>query len=426
MGLLKRYLERQQEEGWSSVGDKYVCAKCFSDYAISDFVESHPVKCSCDYCGKISDEPLAAEMDEVLSFIAGGINREYDIPENCLPWDGREGGWQIVQPTDGWDLVTDGGWVNEDSDGWEKLLEDLRGSFSDNAYVQRDPLDLSHSERLASSWGAFCHTVKHRTRFVLFKLRRTRKPKHTYYPDDMEGVPVYQILEQIGWLAQDLDLVRHLPRKKVLIRARQHEAGVLPTTAADLGAPPSHMASQSRMSPAGISMFYAADDERTAFLETYDPAASVKVEMSFATFETARKLRILDLTALPLVPSIFDESQYERRHDILFFHELARDISKPIARDGREHYEYVPTQIVAEHFRSVFRDRRRPIDGIAFRSSRKGAGKSYCLFTGPEGCDDRFRDKQAAKFPWNKKHRFVVLRNVVRKSVVSCISGSQS
>jgi hypothetical protein len=174
------------------------------------------------------------------------------------------------------------------------------------------------------------------------------------------------------------------------------------------------------MSPAGIAMFYAAEDEKTAFLETYDPKEAHMCLMTFGRFLTARSLKLLDLTSIPDVPSIFDEARFETREEIIFLHQLAEDISKPIERDDRVHYEYVPTQIVAEYFRSVFKSAREYIDGVAFKSSRKGAGISYCIFTDSNGCFDSFRDKKAPKFSFDKKRRVLVLENVSCKLISNC------
>jgi hypothetical protein len=175
------------------------------------------------------------------------------------------------------------------------------------------------------------------------------------------------------------------------------------------------------MSPAGIPMFYAAANERTAFLETYNPADKRAQHVTFGRFLTARKLRIVDLAAIPPVPSIFDANGFDSRHGLIFLHDLASEISKPIAHDGREHYEYVPTQIVAEYFRSVLKVNGMAIDGIAFRSSRKGAGVSYCVFADRDSCADDFRSKRT-RFLFEKKERLLVLRGINRTTVAQCIA----
>lgn len=64
-----------------------------------------------------------------------------------------------------------------------------------------------------------------------------------------------------------------------------------------------------------------------------------------------------------------------------FLRNFARDIVKSIKRDGREHIEYVPTQILTEYLRWVFRDAsKQPIDGLNFCSSRHDSAKAFALF----------------------------------------------
>lgn len=412
---------RQQEEGWHSVGDKYVCADCISDYAIRDFVQGSARHHTCSYCDLVSNDEVAAPMDDVLAFIAEGFKREYDIPENCLPWDGQEGGWQGITPHDSYDLVSDLEIINWESDGANSLHKDLVSAFSDRQFVRRDPFGLTVSEGLRYSWERFCSTVKHQTRFVLFRIKRKHR-RRFYDPDEEDTVPVHLILERIGGLVEEHSLARDLPRRSALIRARQHKTSLTLTKASELGSPPNEKASQSRMSPAGISMFYGAADQVTAFLETHNPRDTRSRCMTFGRFLTARKLRIVDLTEIPDVPSIFDEDRFYTRQGIIFLQQFAADISKPIERDGREHYAYVPTQVVAEYFRSILMIDGKRMDGIAFRSSRPGAGICYCIFANQAGCFDDFRSSTPRRGRWERKRRCLVLDSVTQYSVAHCVS----
>ncbi len=376
------------EEGWSSVGGS-VCAKCFTDYSIQNFIKTTATECECSYCGKKTKKKLiAAEVDEVLSFISAGFAREYDIPENCLPYDSSEGGWQLVEPEDSYDIFCNLDICSETSGN---LCKDLRNAFSNRMFVPRDPLVLSRADGLKYSWKTFCEHTKHETRFVFFRVKPRRRPKsQAWHPDDeWSGYsPPYQILLGLGEMVKAYRLIKLIPRGTRMIRARQHEATVSCANANDLGSPPKHKASQSRMSPAGIPMFYGAGDESTAFVEIVDVHATAKDTVTFGTFTSTRPLRLLNLTNLPDIPSIFDELNYDSRPPLIFLHHFQRDISEPVQRDGREHYEYVPTQIVAEYFRHVYREGRKRVDGIMFNSSHKGAGICYCIFAGPDACTD--------------------------------------
>ena len=136
-------------------------------------------------------------------------------------------------------------------------------------------------------------------------------------------------------------------------------------------------------------MFYGADNEKTAFVETFEPSAKKEKAMSFATFRSTRPLRLLDLARIPSIPSLFDETRYDDRMSLIFLHGFKRDAVKPVVRDGSEHYEYVPTQIVAEFFRHVFALRGgNRLDGIRFQSSRPGGTICYSLFLGADDCCD--------------------------------------
>jgi hypothetical protein len=130
------------------------------------------------------------------------------------------------------------------------------------------------------------------------------------------------------------------------------------------------------MSPAGIPMFYGSVSEDTALNEVDgDDFATV------ATFSTLQSFKVLDLTRIPRVPSIFDDYQNHLRPAIKFLWDFTEDLSKKIEKDGREHIEYVPTQVATEYFRRVFRGLdEEPLRGIVYPSSRHEGGVSWVLF----------------------------------------------
>lgn len=386
MSYSKRHYERQMEEGWRSIGGA-VCEDCFTDYAIQKFIRANLTERACSYCSRTSESPIAADMDEVLSFISEGFAREYDIPENCLPYESAEGGWQLVDPYDSGDVFQD---LNICTDEGGDLFDDLVSAFSDRQFVDADPLILSKADGLKYSWETFCHLTKHETRFVFFTLKAKSPPDgELVHPDDkwVEYAVPYQILLELDQIVRRHKLLAILPAGAHLIRARQHSASDSYSTASALGSPPKENASQSRMSPAGIPMFYGAADEKTAFIETFDATATNKDAITFGTFEAARPLRLLNLLDLPDIPSIFDEKRYHQRPSLIFVHAFQRDVSAPVNRDGREHYEYVPTQIVAEYFRHIFSDKESQLDGIMFQSSRN-RGICYTIFATAEQCGD--------------------------------------
>jgi hypothetical protein len=91
-----------------------------------------------------------------------------------------------------------------------------------------------------------------------------------------------------------------------------------------------------------------------------------------------------------------------RWQGLKFLHDFSREISSPVEKDGREHIEYVPTQILTEfirvvlgnghpssygyeHFHNLWAG-RESIDGIAYKSSRLASATCYCLFLQNDQC----------------------------------------
>jgi len=78
--------------GYSDVPDKHVCAECFDDYAIKEFINENADENKCSYCSNVSDEPIAIALVEVVDFICQGINTEWENPVESMGWESREGG----------------------------------------------------------------------------------------------------------------------------------------------------------------------------------------------------------------------------------------------------------------------------------------------------------------------------------------------
>jgi len=101
--------------------------------------------------------------------------------------------------------------------------------------------------------------------------------------------------------------------------------------------------------------------------------------LSAGTFRPLRALNLLNLADLPPIPSVFDTERHGMIHSLRFLHAFAADISQPIARDGREHIEYVPTQIVTEYFRRVFRlIDGSSLDGIIYPAREPQVRRRSC------------------------------------------------
>jgi hypothetical protein len=166
-------------------------------------------------------------------------------------------------------------------------------------------------------------------------------------------------------------------------------------------------------------MFYGAGDLQTALKETVDPAtlypravaghlistlpaplvrragplartlgARPAKLVTSGTFMLTKDANLVDLSDIPPVPSIYDEKERRRLRSPLFFPRGFRETSVgELLRNGREHVEYVPTQVVTEYFRHIFatRDGARP-DGIVYPSAQHEDGESLVLFIERQDC----------------------------------------
>lgn len=385
MGYWKDLLIEQQERGYASLGDKFVCARCFSDYALAGFVTENASGKHCDYCGRSSRrKAIAVAIDDVLAEIASGIWSEWGAPEDeGVPYESREGGWQGTVISS-WELFYD---EIEDPFSNDELREDVIGAFGDNQWCQKDFYSLRPEDALLYGWDEFVEIVKHKTRY-LFSLAPDPYSEYRGH----EEIPPSAFLEKIGELIPEISLIRILPAGSKIYRARVHEPLKEYKSAIDLGPPPAQLARFSnRMSPAGISMFYGASDADTAIAETYALRTGEEKVVTVGCFKTAREFSILDLTTLPRVPSIFDSRSRHLRPGLIFMRRFTSEMSTIIEKDGREHIEYVPTQIFTEYIRRLYsHPAYGQIRGIKYKSAQNGH-ECYVLFFASDQCCDIHR-----------------------------------
>lgn len=361
--------------------DLYACPACVNDSYLANVLAANLEDEPCSYCGAAK----AARISIICGEISATILAYYTDPVNVLPYDTREGGFQ-GEDFSASELVAEEfcDWTDR-----ENLLNDVVTAFEDDhkAWCDRDYYGLSHFETLHYSWNDFSEQVKHRTRYLfLQRLDRIR---------ESEGqIPPRKMLNALGKLFKEFDLFCELPQATNLFRVRVIRDGSRPTTAVDLGTPPPKAVTfPNRMSPAGIPMFYAALDEVTAVLETCDPVKDKGNEIAMACFHNKRPLRLLDLTNLPPVPSIFDLRKRSEHPRLAFLKSFESDFTKPVDRETESHTEYVPTQVVTEFVRHRLRTAaNKPVDGILYRSSRSGM-PAVVIFADPKDCGPRNRER---------------------------------
>jgi RES domain-containing protein len=356
--------------------------ECFEDPAIKSFIATHLDAEECSYCNRTGEdgEAVAVSVDDVIEFIEERLAAEFEDPVEQVGWDSGEGGWlgvEVYGSTE--ELFVDalGGFPCSN----DELINDvLEGIGSNREWCQRNPYSLSPRQGLSFGWKRFCELVKHSTRFMFFR--------ETGDDVEPEVVGPGEILERIGKLIQSARMVRMLASDTILYRARTHRIGEPLTTVEQLGPPPEGGKFTNRMNPAGIPMFYGALEKNTALEEVKAVGQTVA---SVGRFALLKSIRVIDLTKLPPVPSIFDDDTPQERAGIGFLREFVRDSTAPIARDDREHLEYVPTQIVTEYFRHRFSyeledGKLSQVYGVLYPSS-KCDGTNAVLFFNQFNCE---------------------------------------
>ena len=143
---------------------------------------------------------------------------------------------------------------------------------------------------------------------------------------------------------------------------------------------------------------------------TADPNASTVV--TIGRFETLRDLRVVDLSDPPPPPSMFDAARRAARQPLMFLGGFAADLSREVTRDGAEHVEYVPTQIVTEYLRDAFDvGSGPPLLGLMYNSARAGGLNNCVLWIANDDACDPEDHPEHEDPPW------LVLRAVERREL---------
>jgi hypothetical protein len=385
MGRAKEWMMEREARGYDDA-EGSICHDCVEDAYLAQWIDENATETICRFCGREADEPIAASFEEFIGVVLDGIRFDWSHPDDeGIMFISREGGYQAS--ISDLDDVLSGYEISDNVSVVEALIE----SIDDNGWVERDYYIGDKSQQLKWGWDKFKRVTKHQTRYLFLSVKN----------GDDSSVPASQMLDAIaGVIASDLgdiEFVKVIGPDTDLVRIRIDSKKF--ETAADIGSPPEKFALQSnRMSPAGIPMFYGALDVDTAKAETFDEAQHLGQTISIGVFRPLRNLHLLDLAELPNIPSVFDAEGHHLIHPLRFLHAFARDLAKPIARDGREHIEYVPTQIVTEYFRRVFRVGKMRLDGLIYRSARHPGGTAVVLFCENAQCVD----PGATSKPWKE------------------------
>ncbi|MCT3704338.1 RES domain-containing protein [Elizabethkingia anophelis] len=350
--------------GLNTIPSKDVCYRHIEKNAIKNYINRNAIPGICDYCGR---NTKVMSLENLLIFVMGTVSHFYTDAVNFLSYNGEEGGYQGIT----YDIKQ----ILEEHFRLEVddfLFEDFYNSLDMNK-IWANELDYGDTpaETLIFSWEYFKDIVKYRSRYYFGMVKDLNSVDYRLMPE--------MILKEIGLYIKNFRLIKKIDINTTIYRCRQHAINDLSVrTQEGMASPPKKYALfPNRMSPAGISMFYGAFEEDTTIVEVVDNNDSDKPCYTTVKFITKNKMNVIDLTALPSIPSRFDERRRKSYYPLIFLHNFANDLAKPVNKDD-VHVDYVPTQIITEYFRfpfsEIFKNR---IDGIIYKSSKNN--KRACV-----------------------------------------------
>lgn len=350
---------------------KRVCFACIGEQYLRGEIRGMGKRAKCSYCGKTRRSYSVGELAErIETTFEQHYIRTSDQPndyQSMLLHD-RESSYEWYRRGE---PVTDA--IMNAADIPQQAAEDIQKVLED----KHDDLELaqmgeetefaddSHYEEKGASdevwqedWRSFENSLKTEARF----FSRTAANHLTSIFDGIDELRTRDERRLVVDAGPGTNF-HTLYRARVFQSDDKLEAALCrPDT--QLGSPPALLAAAGRMNARGISVFYGANDQKTAIAEVRPPVGS---QVVVAQFEIVRKLRLLDLTAVSdvrVTGSIFDLGLAGRMERAVFLRSLSSRITRPVMPDD-ELFEYLVTQAVADFLAT---ESSVPIDGIVFPS----------------------------------------------------------
>jgi hypothetical protein len=297
----------------------------------------------------------------LLEFLVECIELEYAEPHtDFIPYDKEEYAFLDQGESLSYILYDQG--VSCSNQALLDLLDDLSGPAR---YASHYSFIPSYSEHLSEKWIEFTEKVSKYDPLEILKWS-SQKIEREF---ELASIVRYAINEKIvSFVKKNINLYRIRPMES------QFEL-----TAPSLGTPPKTY-QPTRFFPAGSPAFYAAFDLKTALIETYNPDV---LSYAVGRWKSRNDVKVVNLAAIPKVPSLFDNSQNRYRDQIRFMNEFASEISKPVLTGDASNY--VATQL----FFRVLVGTWESIHGLVYWSSKYRRSKCCVLMHQNNQCIER-------------------------------------
>lgn len=345
---------------------KLVCSSCVVDAAVREAVLVLERDAACGYCG--SSEGPFGDDDKVFEYVLRCLYQEYGDPvQEAIFWDKEDGAWIGISELEPWDLLQDAGDPFDDA----SAVAEAFAMSVEHDWFRLDSQVGEYHERLAWGWDSFEKRLIHGPRF-LFSLTEA----------EMGEESAQSLFRFLGEFAAEVEssFVKTCKPKKELYRARAAEEVL--TSAKKLGSPPPKRTGPQRMSAAGVSCFYAAEDPDTAVKEV--PATETQ-QVTVGQWVTTRPLVYADFVDEPELPSLFDYPRSKQRPYTFFVREFVKRISRPADPRIGDANAYLGTQVLAEYLRfGMPVADGHGIDAVRYPSAAPGGGVNWVIFGRPD------------------------------------------
>ena len=343
----------------------FICADCINVESIKVEITKKSAHDLCFYCG--DEKNYIANKEDVFDlfesrFLESVIPLSYCSPmEIGMFYHGSDN----LYVSEVWEMI------DNLEVGSEQLRDDLTehiiGSLNtDETLFVYDDGTLEHNT-YESKWTEFIKSVSH---------------NHRFFNDSAKEFlnSLFAIIQKKGVIIDDV--IHELNPNASMFRARvantaSERAEIFSDPASQLGPVPQRLATDQRMTPTGISAFYASSDRETCFSEVRAITGDNVMSAEFRTTETLRLLDLRKLTEIskmqfcPLEADFVDNS-----HKSQFIKQLIFLLSKPASQRGTS--TYLETQIIFEYLRVNF---GADIHGLVFSSVQTGMeGLNVVLF----------------------------------------------
>lgn len=381
MGRVKEFKMMMEEKGdWPyGLEHKKVCTHHFDEPYLNRMIDENDEYGECTYCGHkgnvCSMQTFMEHVSWKIHLYFDDVNEAgllyadsfYDDENEVIPGFKRVGEYIAPKETEyfesTWELMDDLGLVTEDDD----LNKDIEEVFTTQEWIERDILHEDYRRALFDKWKQFADAVTHSRRFTFLAT-----PEFLPLVKGDKLIESKDILTSLKELIVAQKLVRTIKEGKILYRARRVKDKDKSYGFPDITAAPHNAASANRMSPAGISLFYASYSRETAIDECLGDKTDA---LLIGEFETKKDLVVLDLTKIP-GPSFWMDGWQENQ----FLHSFNREITKRLDPKDTNLLQYIPTQVFTEFLRYMFTDKKgRRLDGMIYGSS-KTKEKNIVLF----------------------------------------------